>query len=79
MESLFPLLFVAFVSPVTRSVPEDELADLFAAYSNRPITFEELQTLVLAIEALHHQLGYTLTLAYLPRQVVEDRDRRRSR
>lgn len=53
-------------------VPEDELADLFAAYSNRPITFEELQTLVLAIEALHHQLGYTLTLAYLPRQVVED-------
>lgn len=53
-------------------IPQDEFADLFAAYSDRPITFEELQTLVLAVEALHHQHGYTLALAYLPEQVIDD-------
>ncbi len=52
--------------------PDETFAGLFASYTDRPITFSELETLVTMVEDAYHRRGYTLALAFLPQQEVTD-------
>ncbi len=53
-------------------IAEEAFADLFDAFADRPITFDDLLSLAQAVEDRYHQAGYTLAFAYLPEQEVDD-------
>ncbi len=52
--------------------PDETFAELFASYTDRPVTFSELETLVTMVEDEYHRRGYTLAIAFLPQQEVTD-------
>lgn len=52
--------------------PDETFADLFSSYTDRLITFSELETLVTRVEDEYHRRGYTLAIAFLPEQEVTD-------
>jgi len=58
--------------PASQLIPAQRLSQITARYTNRPISFNDLQRLRVDLINVYHELGYTLSIAAIPPQRLEN-------